>query len=99
MIITVKKFSRGSSATRFVYGTLQDGKLTILGEVKNMPGFPAFGTVETSGKYGYSSYTQEYELDLTGQAFTFAVQKWHDLNTVASYQSWEIIYQPGEETK
>jgi hypothetical protein len=94
MDITVKPFSRGSSAIRLAYGKLENGKFVPIAELRKAPNFSEIGTREASGKYGTPSYAEEYHLDLEGRKAIIAVQKWQGLSSTSPEKVWEIIYQP-----
>ncbi len=96
MRILIKPFSRGSSAIRLAYGKVEDGQFVPINDVYKAPNFKEFASRTTSGKYGASSYTEEYELDIEDKNSVFAVQKWHGITTTSPEKIWEIVYQPNK---
>ena len=86
MNITVKPFSKGSSATRIAY---QNSK----GEYVNIdkaPNFKDFASKSYSGTYGKSSYEVEYEIS-EQFAHKFFVQKWTGIGSTSPRQIWEPL--------
>ncbi len=94
MNVTVKPFSRGSSAIRLAFGKVENGQFVPAADVRKDAKFAEYGKREVSGKFGTPSYAEEYELSLEGKKSAFAVQKWEGISTTRPEKVWEVIYQP-----